>query len=121
MVALPGGMGQVTEQRDFWSHAKGLPWGLWESVLQQEAQQEGSDGGRQAGKAHLLLGVLQRGKLKIPKLCPCFAILGQPALVSPGQLSSELPRCGLCWGRWPGGLESPPLVLAGARLGGNGV
>ena len=46
MVALPGGTGQVLEQRDSWSHAKHLPWGLWESVLQQGAQQEGSDRGR---------------------------------------------------------------------------
>jgi len=51
MVALPGGTGQVLEQRDSWSHAKHLPWGLWESVLQQGAQQEGSDRGRWAGRA----------------------------------------------------------------------
>lgn len=41
VVALLGGMGQVPEQRDFWSCVKHLPWGLWESVPQQEAQQEG--------------------------------------------------------------------------------
>lgn len=46
VVALWGGTGQVDEQRDFWSHVKHLPWGFWESVLQLEAQQEGSDGGR---------------------------------------------------------------------------
>lgn len=81
-VALLGSTGQVPEQRAFWNHVKHLPWGLWESVPQQEAQQEGPDGGRQAGKAHLLLGIPHRG----------FAILGQPESVFPGQLSSELPR-----------------------------
>lgn len=51
---LPGGMGQVPEQRDFWSHVKHLLWGL---VLQQEAQQERPDRSRQAGKACLLVGI----------------------------------------------------------------
>ena len=32
MVALLGGMVQVPEQRDFWSHVKHLAWGLWESA-----------------------------------------------------------------------------------------
>lgn len=62
MVALLGSMGQVPEQRDFWSHVKHLPWGLRESALQQEAQQQGPDGGRQAGKAQLLLGIPQRSR-----------------------------------------------------------
>lgn len=50
MVALPGGMGQVPEQRDFWNHVKHLLWGLWESVPQQVLQEDGPNGGRQAGK-----------------------------------------------------------------------
>lgn len=43
VVALPGGMRQVPEQRDF--------WGLWESVPQQGSQHDGPNAGRQAGKA----------------------------------------------------------------------
>lgn len=39
------------KERDFWTHVKHLPWGLWESVPQQESQQGAPHGGRQAGKA----------------------------------------------------------------------
>lgn len=51
VVALPGGMRQVPEQRDFWSPVKHVPWGLWESVPQQGSQHDGPNAGRQAGKA----------------------------------------------------------------------
>lgn len=54
--------------------------------------------------------------LKVNKLWPGFAILGQPALVFPGQLSLELPRLRAVLGkvaRWVG--VSP--MLAGAGLG----
>lgn len=61
-VALPGSTGQIPEQGDFWSHVKQPSCGLWESVLQQEAQQQGPDRGRKAGEACLLLGIPQQGK-----------------------------------------------------------
>lgn len=116
VVALPGGMGQVPEQRDFWSHVKHLLWGL---VPQQEAQQERPDRSRQAGKACLLVGIPQRGKGTGLKYVNCGQALQTWVSYHQFSLGSTPWSCsawGLCWRRWPGGLECPPM-LAGAGLG----